>query len=180
LLNRAVSDKKDGMEVLRLASTGDLTPVQRTWAYTEAARLLAKDDRPRALEALEAAANSAKGIDAADPDRVRSTVAVATRFFEFDRNRAWEIMADVVKAANAAPEFTGSDAGLAARVQTRNSTSTINFPAPAFDLTGIFSTLAKDDMDRAIALAQTFTGESPRAIATLAIASSVLKDKSKP
>lgn len=174
LLNRAVTDKKDGMEVLRLASTGELTPVQRTWAYTEAARLLAKDDRPRALEALEAAANSAKGIDAEDPDRVRSTVAVATRFFEFDRNRAWEIMGEAVKAANAAPEYTGADAGLAARIQTPGQRSTINFPAPAFDLTGVFQTLAKDDMPRAVALAQTFTGESPRAIATLAIARSVL------
>jgi hypothetical protein len=179
LLNRAVTDKKDGMEVLRLASTGDLTPVQRTWAYTEAARLLAKDDRPRALEALESAANSAKNIDAADPDRVRSTVAVATRFFEFDRNRAWEMMADVVKAANAAPEFTGSDSGLAARIQTRGSRSTINFPAPAFDLTGIFSVLARDDMNRAVALAQMFTGESPRAVATLAIARAVLDGSNK-
>ncbi|MCA1566232.1 MAG: hypothetical protein LC803_11465 [Acidobacteria bacterium] len=174
LLNRAITDKKDGMEVLRLAASGELTPVQRTWAYTEAARLLAKDDRPRALEALESAAGAAKGIDAAEPDRVRATVAVATRYFEFDRNRAWEIMADAVKAANAAPEFTGSDSGLAARIQTRALRSTINFPAPVFDLTGVFQTFARDDMNRAVALAQTFTNESPRAVATLAIARAVL------
>ncbi|HKP72377.1 MAG TPA: hypothetical protein VJT82_05535 [Pyrinomonadaceae bacterium] len=177
LLTRAVREKKDGAEVLRLVSTGELTPVQRTWGYTEAARLLAKDDRPRALEALESAANAAKNIDAEDPDRVRSIVAVATRFFEFDRNRAWEIMADAVKAANAAPEFTGADGGLAARVQTRGTRMTINFPAPVFDLTGVFTTLAKENMDRAVALAQTFTGESPRAIATLAVARSVLEQK---
>jgi hypothetical protein len=178
LLNRAISDKKDGAEVLRLlAGASELTPVQRTWGYTEAARLLAKDDRPRALEALEAAANAAKNIDAEDPDRVRSTVAVATRFFEFDRNRAWEIMSDVVKAANAAPDFTGADAGLAARIRTGGMSSTTSFPAPVFDLTGIFATLAKDDMTRAVALAQTFTGESPRAVATLAIARAVLDDK---
>jgi len=178
LLNRAISDKKDGAEVLRLLTgASELTPVQRTWGYTEAARLLAKDDRPRALEALEAAANAAKNIDAEDPDRVRSTVAVATRFFEFDRNRAWEIMSDVVKAANAAPDFTGADAGLAARIRIGGMSTTTSFPAPVFDLTGIFATLAKDDMTRAVALAQTFTGESPRAIATLAIARAVLDDK---
>ncbi|MGI9106457.1 MAG: hypothetical protein ACR2G4_09430 [Pyrinomonadaceae bacterium] len=180
MLNRAVTDKKDGMEVLRLAATGELTPVQRTWGYTEAARLLAKDDRPRALEALEAAANAAKNIDAEDPDRVRSTVAVATRFFEFDRNRAWEIMAEAVKAANAAPDFSGADAGLAARIRTGGMSMTTNFPAPVFDLAGVFSTLAKDDMTRAVALAQTFTGESPRAVATLAIARAVLEDKPQP
>jgi hypothetical protein len=179
LLNRAITDKKDGMEVLRLAASSELTAVQRTWGYTEAARLLAKDDRTSALEALESAASAAKGIDAAEPDRVRATVAVATRFFEFDRNRAWEIMADAVKAANAAPEFTGSDSGLSARIQTRGSRSTINFPAPVLDLTGVFRIFAGDDMNRALALAQTFTGESPRAIATLAIARAVLDDKPK-
>ncbi|HZG51078.1 MAG TPA: hypothetical protein VEZ40_02980, partial [Pyrinomonadaceae bacterium] len=181
LLNRAVTDKKDGLEVLRLlTASSELTPVQRTWAYTEAARLLAKDDRTRALEALESAAASAKGIDAADPDRVRSTVAVATRFFEFDRNRAWEIMSEAVKAANAAPEFTGADAGLSSRIRTGGMSMTMNFSAPVFDLTGVFQTLARDDMNRAVALAQTFTGESPRAVATLAIARAVLDgDKTK-
>jgi hypothetical protein len=179
LLNRAVSDKKDGLEVLRLAASGELTPVQRTWAYTEAARLLAKDDRPRALEALEAAANAAKGIDAAEPDRVRATVAVATRFFEFDRNRAWEIMAEAVKASNAAPEFTGADSGLSARIRAKGMSMTTNISAPVFDLTGVFQTLAREDMNRALALAQTFTGESPRAVATLAIARAVLDDKPK-
>jgi hypothetical protein len=175
LVNRAIRDQKNGQEVLRLlAASGELTPVQRTWAYTEAARLLAKDDRTRALEALEAAANSAKGIDAADPDRVRSTVAVATRFFEFDRNRAWEIMGEAVKAANAAPEFTGADAGLSSRIRSGGMSMTMNFSAPVFDLTGVFQTLARDDMNRAVALAQTFTNESPRAVATLAIARAVL------
>jgi len=180
LVNRAVRDQKDGAEVLRLlAASGELTPVQRTWAYTEAARLLAKDDRPRALEALESAATSAKSIDAADPDRVRSTVAVATRFFEFDRNRAWEIMGEAVKAANAAPEFTGTDAGLSSRISTEGMSMMMNFSAPVFDLTGVFQTLAREDMNRAVALAQTFTNESPRATATLAIARAVLDDKPK-
>lgn len=181
LVNQAIRDKKDGAEVLRLlASSGELTPVQRAWAYTEAARLLSKDDRPRALEALESAAGAAKAIDAADPDRVRSIVAVATRFFEFDRNRAWEIMADAVKAANAAPEFTGSDASLSTRIRSGGMSMTMNFSAPVFDLTGVFQTLAREDMNRAVALAQTFTNESPRAIATLAIARAVLDgDKAK-
>ncbi|HZH29401.1 MAG TPA: hypothetical protein VEY11_01295 [Pyrinomonadaceae bacterium] len=175
LVNRAIREQKDGLEVLRLlAVSGELTPVQRAWAYTEAARLLVKDDRARALESLEAAASAAKAIDAADPDRVRSTVGVATRFFDFDRNRAWEIMGEAVKAANAAPEFTGADAGLSSRIRSEGMSMTMNFSAPVFDLTGVFQTLAKDDMNRAIALAQTFTNESPRAVATLAIARAVL------
>ncbi|HEX8459144.1 MAG TPA: hypothetical protein VF656_17760 [Pyrinomonadaceae bacterium] len=183
LVNQAIRDKKDGAEVLRLlsAAASELTPAQRAWAYTEASRLLSKDDRPRALEALEAAAAAAKSIDAADPDRVRSTVAVATRFSELDRNRAWEVMADVVKAANAAPEFTGADATLVSRIRSEGMNMTMNFSAPVFDLTGVFQTLARDDMNRAVALAQTFTNEAPRAVATLAIARAVLLgDKAQP
>jgi hypothetical protein len=168
--------KKDGAAVLRLAQSGDLNNTQRTWAYTEAARLM-KDDRAHAIEALEAAAQSARKIDDADPDRPRALVAVATEFFNADRNRAWELMTDVVKAANAAPEFTGADAGMAARVQTRGMMSTVNFPAPSLDLTGVFRSLGKEDMNRAVALAQTFTNESPRAVATLAVARAVLEEK---
>ena len=168
--------KKDGAEVLRLAQAGALSDTQRTWALTEAARLL-KDDRARANEALEAAFQSARKIDAADPDRPRSLVAVATEFFAVDRGRAWEMMQEVVKSANAAAEFTGADAGMAVRVEAKNMRSTVNFPAPSFDLNGIFRSLGKDDMNRAVALAQTFTGESPRAVATIAIARAVLEEK---
>ncbi len=178
-VNQAIQ-KKDGAEVLRLAQTGELSHVQRTWGLTEAARLLLKDDRPRAIEALEAAAAEARKIDGDDPDRARSLVAVATQFLKVDRNRTWELMTETIKAANAAPEFTGADAGLAARVQTPNQRSTINFDTPTLDLRGIFGALALDDMGRAVELAKTFTGESPRATATLAIARAALEEKPKP
>ncbi len=177
-VNQAVQNK-DGAEVLRLAQSGELTPVQRTWALSEASRLLLDNDRPRAVEALEAAAVEARRIDGDSPDRPRSLVAVATQFFKLDRNRAWELMTEAVKAANAAPEFTGADAGLAARVQTRGNRSTINFSAPSLDLGGIFATLAQEDMGRAVELAKSFTGEAPRATATLAVARAVLKGKQK-
>jgi hypothetical protein len=174
-VNQAIR-KKDGAEVLRLAQAGELTDAQRTWAYTEAARML-KEDRAHALEALEAAFQSARKIDAADPDRPRAMVAVATQFFSADRNRAWELMSEVVKAANASPEFTGSDASLSARLQTKGNSSMVNFDAPSFDLNGIFASLGKEDMNRAVTLAQTFTGEAPRAVATIAIARAVLEEK---
>ena len=44
----------------------------------------------------------------------------------------------------------------------------------AFDLTGLFDTLAREDFDRASALARTLKGESPRSVASLAVARSVL------
>jgi hypothetical protein len=48
-----------------------------------------------------------------------------------------------------------------------------------FDLRGVFRTLAKDDLYRTIEIAKGFTGEAPRANATLAIARAVLEEKQK-
>jgi hypothetical protein len=55
--------------------------------------------------------------------------------------------------------------------------ATLDFEAPGFDLRGIFGSLAKDDLQRAIQLARGFTGEDPRATAILAIARAVLQTK---
>jgi hypothetical protein len=52
-----------------------------------------------------------------------------------------------------------------------------NSTAEDFDLLAVFRHLARADLLRAIQLAKTFTGESPRAVATLAIARTVLEEK---
>jgi hypothetical protein len=49
--------------------------------------------------------------------------------------------------------------------------------AQSFDLAGIFTTLAREDLNRAVTLARNFEGESARAVATLAIARAVLEQK---
>ena len=51
--------------------------------------------------------------------------------------------------------------------------------AQSFDLNDIFARLAREDLQRAIDLAHGFDGESPRAIATLAIARTVLEKGEK-
>jgi hypothetical protein len=48
-VNRALTEKKPE-DALKLARDGALTHIQRVWAYTEAAKLIAKDDRGRAVE----------------------------------------------------------------------------------------------------------------------------------
>jgi len=56
---------------------------------------------------------------------------------------------------------------------------TNNFNVDSFDLTGLFTALAEEDLNRAADLPKGFTGESPRAVATLAVARSVLNKKAK-
>jgi hypothetical protein len=174
---RAVRDMETA-EALRLARGTSLTSIQKTWTLTEVARLLAKDNPGRALEILEESLLEAKRIDDASPERASALVAIATQFYELDRPRAWEVMSEVVKASDsAAGGYTGEDGMLAVRLQTKNSTMMSSSSVQSFDLTGIFAKLAREDLTRAVELARGFGVESPRAVATLAVARAVLEKK---
>jgi hypothetical protein len=175
---QAAIQEKDTAEALRLARGGTLTSIQKTWALTEVARLLAKSDSARALALLEEAQAEARDrIDAASPERVSALVAIATQLVELDRARAWEVVLDAAKASNAAAGYTGEDGRLSVRLETKMMTVASTNNAQSFDLAGVFATLAREDLNRAVALARNFEGESPRAVATLAIARAVLEKK---
>lgn len=178
-ISRALT-KKDGEEVVRLVRKSELPPIQRVWALTEAAKLIAKDDRGRALEVLDEATENSRRIDATDANRARATLAVITPLFELDQNRVWALMPELIKTVNATPDYTGEDGQISVRVRTRNRASTRSNSADTFNLQPIFESLAREDMNRAVEFARTLNGESPRAVATLAIATSVLNLGAKP
>ena len=167
--------ERNAAEAARIAKAGELTSIQRVWGYTRAASLLLPTDRARALELLDAAGVEARRIGGGDPDRARALIAVATGLVPADRVRAWETIDEAIKAANSAEGFTGEDSQVGARLQTRMMVMATNASAEDFDLLGAFRALAREDLLRAVQLAKTLTGESPRAVATLAIARSVLE-----
>jgi len=168
---------KDATEVAKLVKTGELTSVQRVWALTSAAKLVVAAERSRATDMLEEALAESRRISGSDPDRARALTAVAAGFSEIDRVRAWEILGEVVKAANGAEEYTGEDSRISSRLQTKFMVVMNTGNAEDFDLIAVFRHLARADLLRAIQLAKTFTGEAPRAVATLAIARSVLEKR---
>lgn len=178
LVNTAIN-RKDAQEAVRLARTGELTNIQRVWAYTECARLMAKADAVRAAELLEEAAKEAGRIGTSDADHARAVVAVATQMFQLSRQRGWEMMSEVVKASNSAEGFTGEDGRVMASFVTKGSASMSSSSVSSFDLAGIFASLARDDFNRAVELTKEFNTEAPRAAATLAIARAVLNEKRK-
>ncbi|HEX8335875.1 MAG TPA: hypothetical protein VF621_04055 [Pyrinomonadaceae bacterium] len=172
---------KKADDVLRYARGDELTRVQRVWGLTEAANLLAKEQPGRAAEALDEAAAEARKLDDGSAERVRALLAVATQLAALDRPRAWETMHEVVKAANALPDFTGEGGDITVRVEFKGGGAmTQNNNVESFDLTGIFAALARDDFDRAAALARTLKAEAPRSVAMLAVARSVLVKKAEP
>ena len=168
---------KDVPALVQLVKTGELTSIQKVWALTNAAKLVQASERSRATEMLEQALTEARRINGSDPDRARALTAVAVGFGEVDRVRSWEILGEVVKAANGADDYTGEDSRIASRLQTKFMVVMNNGSAEDFDLLAVFRHLARADLMRAIQLAKTFTGESPRAVATLAIARSVLEKR---
>jgi tetratricopeptide (TPR) repeat protein len=168
---------KDVAELARLVKSGELTSVQKVWALTSGAKLVIAAERSRAADMLEEALAESRRISAGDPDRARALTAVAVGFGEIDRVRSWEILGEVVKAANSAEAYTGEDSRISSRLQTKFMVVMSNGTAEDFDLLAVFRHLARADLLRAIQLAKTFTGEAPRAVATLAIARSVLEKR---
>jgi len=168
---------KDLTEIMRLVKTGDLTSIQKVWALTTAAKLVVASERSRATDMLEQALAESRRITGSDPDRARALTAVAVGFGDIDRVRAWEILGEVVKAANGAEDYTGEDSRISSRLQTKFMVVMNQSNAEDFDLIAVFRHLARADLMRAIQLAKTFTGEAPRAVATLAIARSVLEKR---
>lgn len=176
LVGRAI-EKKDPQEAMRLLASAELTNIQRVWALLEVARIFKKTDSTQAVEVLNEAAIVGRRIGGRDVERARAMFGVATLMFEIDRGRVWEAVSEAVKAANSVAEFSGEDAQISARFSSGRGSSTTNFTVENFNLNGIFSSLAKEDLYRSIELARGFTDDTPRAIATLAVARSVLEKK---
>jgi hypothetical protein len=166
---------KRAEETVRLARADELSDVQRAYALTEAADLIAKEQPGRAVEFLEEALTAARKIDPGSAERVQALTAVATRLHAHDGARSWEMIGELVKAANQAPEFKGEDGTLVIQVRFRDGGAMTNaVGVETFNLSALFTALAQDDLDRAAEVARSFTQEAARSAATLAVARSVL------
>src|SRR6185436_7763867 len=161
-------EKKDVETALLLVSKGDLSQLQKVWLLTEAAKAMPTADREKALDTLTDALAEARRIDVGDADRPRALVAVANALLALDRARAWETMLEVAKASNSAEGFNGEDGRLMMRLQSKNMSSMRTSTVAAFNLTGVFQALAKENATQAIEIARSFEGESPRATALIA------------
>jgi hypothetical protein len=174
-VNTAIEKHKDAEAALARARKGDLTPLQRAWALERAADLVAKTDRSGAVTLLNEATAEARRIPDDDSGRAQAFLAVATRYEKLDRARAWELMNEVMKAANSAPAFTGEDGEMAVQFRTKRGGWMTSFDVEEFNLAGVLSALAAEDMNRAVQLTDGFTNEAARVSAVVAVARSVLR-----
>jgi hypothetical protein len=174
-LAQAAIRSKDATEAARIVKIGELTSIQKVWALTSATKLVLASERSRASSYLEEALTEARRMSSSDPDKARALTAVASVMTTLDQAQAWEVLGEIVKAANSAEGFTGEDTRIFARMQTKQMVEMSNSSAPDFDLLAVFRPLGRADLNRAAQVAKTFAGEAPRAVATLAVARSVLE-----
>jgi hypothetical protein len=169
--------KKEAVEVAQLARAGELTHPQRAWGYTQAARLLVNSQHERALDFLQEATDEARRIDADDSDRAFALVSITNQMLTADRPRAWDLLIEVVKAANSAEDFAADDIRMPKRsmLVTRSGTRFSRMPDEDFNFSRVLRSLAQDDLERAVELARGFKYDAPRANATLAIARGILE-----
>jgi hypothetical protein len=179
LASRAL-DKKDVDRALEIARTGQLTHLQKAWLLAQTAKLLGKTDREKALMLIEDAATEARRIEPVDPDRARAFFGVTNAALPFSRTTAWDMTSEAVKAANSSETFTGEDGQVTFNMNTKGMNSVHQATVPDFDVAGLFQDLAREDYDKAVAVARGLEHEAPRANAVIAIARAVLEEKKKP
>ena len=167
--------KKEVSEVIRLAETGQLTPTQRAFAYTQAARLVMGSERERSLELLEKATHQTTRIESASVDRAVLLVGIAIQLTTTEPSRVWEVMSQAAKAANASEDFNGENS-IGFWMPTRGSLKTITIGGENYSLFRLFQLLAKEDLYRWIDLTKSFKNDAPRAASILGVASAVLSE----
>ncbi len=164
-------------EVVEILRAGELASVHKTWLLASVAGRFAKTDKGRAREVLGEATDAARHIDLDDADRARALFAVATATIEIDPEHIEEIASEAVKAANRAPAFTGQETGISFIIKTKNGHMAMGLDAPELNIDKVFVYLAGRDLVSAVALAKSFTAETPRSVAVLVVGESVLADK---
>jgi hypothetical protein len=171
--------RKNVARALEIARIGDLTHLLRAWVFAQAAKLLEKTDREKALVLIDDSVAEAKRMENSDPERARAFFGAANAMATVNRSGVWDATDNAIRAANSAEKFTGEDDRIAFKLITKKGGGFSGESVPDFDLAGIFKILATEDYERAVELARGFERQAPRANAVIAIARTVLEEKKK-
>ena len=134
-------------------------------AQLELSRLLRRSEPERASQLLEDADVEAHKIPVGQPERVYALAGLAAAFFSSDRFRSWAIAAEVVKAGNGIPSFSGEEAKLTARLRIKNVMCMVDYDEASFNVANLFSLLATDNAEVALSTSSSLASDSLRAAA---------------
>lgn len=182
-LSHAYADEKedDYESITSFLKSVDVPPLAAAWGYAQAAEVAARRRDPQLVaELLTEAEHYAERTDANTKERVAAYGVVTTSAARLDRQRAWELLTQLVKAANTDEDYAGDEVSLEIRTDVNPATETESpfiFKTEAFRLDSIFATMAHLDFERAVTSARALRGDVPRLFAQLAIARSTLEKK---
>jgi hypothetical protein len=181
-LSRAYADPKetDYEPIVKFLSGADVPALASAWGYAEAAIIAgrSKDSRAEALALLDEAERHAGRVDARTRERVAAYAIVAEAAARLDpAERAWTLLSEVVRAANAVEDFAGEETSLditATESSTDADADYFSVTNEAFRLDKIFATMARLDWTKTLAEARSLEGDVPQAFVYLAIARTAL------
>jgi hypothetical protein len=163
----------------------DVPPFVRAWGFAQAAGMAARrGKRARANELLTDASRFAASTEPNTFARVVAYAVVTGAAARVERERAWELLASAVRAANAIEDLSGEESAVelfpvASSDEDDEDAVSFAIDADAFRLDELFATMARLDSTRAFIEARTLKGRLPRAYVLIAAARVVL-DKAKP
>jgi hypothetical protein len=181
LANAYKDEKEDDYEsIVSFLKGVEVPPLAAAWGYAQAARIAARKREPqRVAELLTEAGHFAERAPANTSQRVAAYGVIAIEAALLDRQRAWELLTELVHAANAlGDDFAGDDSSVDFGADENSKTpAPFTFTADVFRLDSVFATMAHLDFERALTGARALEGDVPRAFAQLAIARAALENK---
>jgi hypothetical protein len=183
-LARAYTDdqENDYESIIKFLNGADVPPLASAWGYAEAATIAArrKDSRPASLQLLDEAERYAARVEAGTDERVAAYVIVAGVAARLDKERAWRLLYEVVKAANESEDFTGEEISIyikATETSGPDDPDYFSVASEAFRFDRIFATMAPLDLTKTLSDARALNGKVPQAFAYIAMARAVLDKK---
>ncbi|HKQ52459.1 MAG TPA: hypothetical protein VJT74_08830, partial [Pyrinomonadaceae bacterium] len=166
-------DQEDDFEgVARFARGADVPPFAKAWGLAQAAVIAARKKKKPDAQAVAGLIAEAEGfasrVEQGTRERVAAYGVVTMAAVRAQPERAWGLLRETVKAANAVADFTGDESSF----DLGGEAEEFNVEAEVFRLDQIFATMAHLDFDKALAEARALEGGEPQAFATIAVAKS--------
>jgi len=177
MMIRSAINQKRPDEALLLIRKTELPRVLRAHFLTKVASLKVKPAPAEARDLLEEALTEARRLDPDTPDRAFSLIALLRQFSFLDRTRTWELLSETIKTINGVPDFTAERGQANLSLEGKFSIRFGVELATAEDLTEVFRQLAEQSFYQALDVSKSFRADAPRALATIAVARTVLVEQ---
>lgn len=184
LLRTFTDDKEDNVDRLaKFVRNADVPQLVTAWGLAQTAVMATrKGDVATAAALLDEAVTFAARTPAGTWQRIAAYAAVARMALLIDMKRAWEILPEIVRSANALDDFSGDEWSIDIAVDRNNASEELEplrVEDEVFRVDGLFAAMARLDSEKALTAARSIGRETPRAFALLAVARVMLSSTPK-